>query len=74
MITKLNQLMFEHSLGFREAKIAQCIPDKYNLCHDLLRLALFYKETIYENQLNVSLAIQIHVFSVVFFLMRFIMM
>ncbi|KAG1136978.1 hypothetical protein G6F37_012560 [Rhizopus arrhizus] len=69
-ITKLNQLVFGHSLGFGEAKIAQCTPDKYNLCHDLLRLALFCKETIDKNQLNASLTFQINGFSVVFFLMR----
>lgn len=70
MITKLDQLVFGHSLGFGEAKIAQCTPDKYNLCHDLLRLALFCKETINKNQLNASLAFEINGFSVVVFLMR----
>ncbi|PHZ13944.1 uncharacterized protein RHIMIDRAFT_235945 [Rhizopus microsporus ATCC 52813] len=69
-ITKLNQLAFGYSLGFEEAKIAQSTPDKYNFCYDLLRLALFCKETIDKNQLNASLAFQIHGFSVVFFLMR----
>ncbi|EPB92175.1 hypothetical protein HMPREF1544_01000 [Mucor circinelloides 1006PhL] len=59
-------LVFEHSLGSGEAKIAQCIPDKYNLCHDLLHLALFCKETIDKNQLNASLAFQINGFSLSF--------
>ncbi|ORE11691.1 hypothetical protein BCV72DRAFT_300677 [Rhizopus microsporus var. microsporus] len=63
-------LAFGYSLGFEEAKIAQSTPDKYNFCYDLLRLALFCKETIDKNQLNASLAFQIHGFSVVFFLMR----
>ncbi|KAI9270832.1 hypothetical protein BY458DRAFT_489919 [Sporodiniella umbellata] len=69
-ITELNRLVFGHSLGFGEAKIAQSTPDKYNFCHDLLRLTLFCKETIDKKQLNASLAFQINGFPMVFYLIQ----
>lgn len=59
-ISKLTQLVFGPSLGFGEAKVAQATCDKYMLCHDLIRLAAFTKDTIDENKLYASLSFQIH--------------
>ncbi|EIE90692.1 hypothetical protein G6F46_005654 [Rhizopus delemar] len=69
-ISKLTQLVFGPSLGFGEAKVAQATCDKYMLCHDLIRLAAFTKDTIDENKLYASLSFQIHGFNVTFFLTR----
>jgi hypothetical protein len=59
-ISKLIQMVFGPSLGFGETKVAQPTCDKYMLCHDLIRLATFAKDTIDENKLNTSLSFQIH--------------
>jgi hypothetical protein len=58
VISKINQLSFGSSLGFGEAKIQRI--SKYELCHDLLRLALFSKESIDVNYLDGCMLFQIH--------------
>ncbi|KAG1144897.1 hypothetical protein G6F37_012230 [Rhizopus arrhizus] len=58
VISKMRQLSFGPSLGFGEAKV-QSTPN-YDLCHDLLRLALFGKESIDMNKLAGCLSFQIH--------------
>ncbi|ORX46309.1 hypothetical protein DM01DRAFT_351574 [Hesseltinella vesiculosa] len=47
-----------HRLGFGEAKVQN--TTSYDLCHDLLCLALFSKESIDMNKLGGCLSFQIH--------------
>ncbi|ORY94195.1 hypothetical protein BCR43DRAFT_532175 [Syncephalastrum racemosum] len=49
VISKMRQLSFGPSLGFGEAKVQNAAG--YDLCHDLLRLAVFSKESIDLNKL-----------------------
>lgn len=51
-------LLFGPSLGFGEAKVQS--RANYNLCHDLLPLALFGKENTDMNKLAGCLSFQIH--------------
>lgn len=57
VISKMRQLSFGSSLGFGEAKVQS--TSNYNLCHDLLRLALFSIESIDMNKLAGCLSFQI---------------
>ncbi|KAG1033380.1 hypothetical protein G6F43_013581 [Rhizopus delemar] len=66
VISKINQLSFGSSLGFGEAKIQR--TSKYELCHDLLRLALFSKKSIDVNYLGGCMLFQIHGFGITFYL------
>ncbi|KAG0847400.1 hypothetical protein G6F17_012565 [Rhizopus arrhizus] len=63
-----NTCWIPHRLGFGEAKV-QSTP-KYDLCHDLLCLALFSKESIDMNKLAGCLSFQIHGFGITFYLMQ----
>ncbi|KAI7860608.1 hypothetical protein BDC45DRAFT_563768 [Circinella umbellata] len=63
MISMYEQLSFGSSLGFGEAKIAQPRTNNHDLCHDLLRLAMFCKETIDKNYLTGCISFQIHGFT-----------
>jgi hypothetical protein len=58
VVSKMYQLSFGASLGFGEAKIED-IP-AHALCHDLLRITLFTKESIDINKLEACLTFQIH--------------
>lgn len=44
--------------------------DNHALCHDLLRLGTFCKNTIDMNKLQAALGFQINGFSIIFYLMR----
>ncbi|ORX49518.1 hypothetical protein DM01DRAFT_1409488 [Hesseltinella vesiculosa] len=66
IISQINQLAYGSSLGFGEAKIQNA--SKYDLCHDLLRLALFSKECIDMNSLDGCFLFQIHGFGVTFYI------
>ncbi|KAF1799050.1 hypothetical protein FB192DRAFT_1248942, partial [Mucor lusitanicus] len=59
VISKMKQLSFGPSLGFGEAKV-KSTANYGDLCHDLLRLALFSKESIDMNKLAGCLSFQIH--------------
>ncbi|ORZ11534.1 hypothetical protein BCR42DRAFT_332573, partial [Absidia repens] len=69
-ISTVRQLEFDKSLGFGEAKPSGSTCNKFALCHDLLRLAVFCKDTLDINQLKASLSFQIHGFQITFFLTR----
>lgn len=61
---------FGASLGFGEVKVSFATTDNYDLCHDLLRLGTFSKETIDMNKLPASMTFQIHGFHITFFIKR----
>jgi hypothetical protein len=70
IISNIIQLGFNFSLGFGEAKKVEKNCNTYDLCRDLLRLAIFTKNTIDINKLHASLSFQIHGFNISFFLTR----
>ncbi|KAI9261944.1 hypothetical protein EDC94DRAFT_635030 [Helicostylum pulchrum] len=69
-ISKIHQRDFGPSFGFGEVKVAYTSTDNHALCHDLLRLGVFSKDTIDINKLQAALTFQIHGFHVTFFLTR----
>jgi hypothetical protein len=70
IISKIQQGDFGQSLGFGEVKLARPTTDNHALCHDLLRLGTFCKDTIDMNKLQAALAFQINGFNIIFYLMR----
>ncbi|KAG0741368.1 hypothetical protein G6F57_001029 [Rhizopus arrhizus] len=69
-ISKLCQRDFGPSLGFGEVKLARPSTDNHALCHDLLRLAIFAKDTVDINKLQAAMTFQINGYNIVFFLTR----
>ncbi|CAO3599767.1 unnamed protein product [Absidia cylindrospora] len=71
-ITQMMQMNYGPTLGFGEGKVAQNSCDKFMLCHDLLRLAIFFfwKGTIDDNKLDGAVAFQVHGFGITFFMTR----
>ncbi|KAI9493281.1 hypothetical protein BDB00DRAFT_788128 [Zychaea mexicana] len=68
--SKLSQRELGPSRGFGEVKLAHPSTDKHALCHDLLRLAIFAKDTVDANKLQAALTFQINGFNITFFLTR----
>ncbi|KAG1048978.1 hypothetical protein G6F43_008669 [Rhizopus delemar] len=68
VISKMRQLSFGPSLGFGEVKVQSTA--NHDLCHDILRLALFSKESIDMNKLAGCFSFQIHGFGITFYLMQ----
>ncbi|ORX48774.1 hypothetical protein DM01DRAFT_262919, partial [Hesseltinella vesiculosa] len=66
VISKVNQLSFGQSLGFGEARVQHA--SNYELCHDLLRLALYSKDSIDMNYLDGCMLFQVHGFGITFYL------
>lgn len=60
VISKRQQLEYEGSIGYGEAKVNQGNSSRYFLCMDTLRLAIFSKNAIDMNKLEGALAFQIH--------------
>lgn len=60
VISKRQQLEYEGSIGYGEAKVNQGSSSRYFLCMDTLRLAIFSKNAIDVNKLEGALAFQIH--------------
>lgn len=58
-ISRLCQHDFGPSLGFGEVKLERASTGKHALYHDLLRLAIFAKDTVDVNKLQVALTFQI---------------
>ena len=69
-ISNIQQRDFGQSLGFGEVKLARPTTDNHALCHDLLRLGTFCKDTIDMNKLQAALGFQINGFNIIFYLMR----
>ncbi|CAO3658616.1 unnamed protein product [Rhizopus stolonifer] len=69
-ISKLCQRDFGPSLGFGEVKLARPSTDNHALCHDLLRLAIFAKDTVDVNKLQATLTFQINGYNITFFMTR----
>ncbi|KAG1170535.1 hypothetical protein G6F70_008132 [Rhizopus microsporus] len=67
-ISRLCQPDFGPSLEFGEVKLARASTDKHALCHDLLRLAVFAKDTVDVNKLKAALTLQINGYNIAFFL------
>ncbi|KAI8973346.1 hypothetical protein BDF20DRAFT_1002337 [Mycotypha africana] len=61
VISKRQQLEYEGSVGYGEAKVIQGSSSRYSLCMDTLRLAIFSKNAIDVNKLEGALAFQIYV-------------
>ncbi|KAG0175575.1 hypothetical protein DFQ30_005271 [Apophysomyces sp. BC1015] len=59
-ISKILQCDFGSSLGFGEVKLARPSIDHHALCHDILRLAIFAKDTVDKNKLHAALTFQIN--------------
>jgi hypothetical protein len=70
IISTVTQLEFNSELGFGEAKKVEKDCNANGLCRDLLRLAIFTKNTVDINKLNASLSFQIHGFNISLFLTR----
>lgn len=60
IISEMKQLEYSGSLGLGEVKVNQGSASKFLLCQDLLRLAIFSKNTINVNKLEAAIAFQIH--------------
>ncbi|CAO3693949.1 hypothetical protein G6F70_006362 [Rhizopus microsporus] len=69
-ISKLCQRDFGPSLGFGQVKLARPSTDNHALCHDLLRLAIFAKDTVDVNKLQAAMTFQINGYNITFFLTR----
>ncbi|KAI7872593.1 hypothetical protein BDF14DRAFT_1877797 [Spinellus fusiger] len=67
-ITKIHQLKHGFNLGHGEVKAKSGVCDYHALCHDLLRLGVFSKDSLDYNKLEYALAFQIHSFSITFYL------
>ncbi|CAO3609516.1 unnamed protein product [Mucor hiemalis] len=72
VISKRQQLEYEGSVGYGEAKVFQGSSIRYSLCMDTLRLATFSKNAIDVNKLEGALAFQIHGFCITFFISRLV--
>lgn len=57
-VSKMTQLSFEASLDFDKAKVENIALR--GLCHDLLWLAIFLKESLNINKLDACITFQIH--------------
>ncbi|KAG1335627.1 hypothetical protein G6F62_006576 [Rhizopus arrhizus] len=72
VISKRQQLGYEGSIGYGEAKVNQGSSSRCLLCMDTLRLAIFNKNAIDVNKLEGVLAFQIHGFYITFFISRLV--
>ncbi|KAI7858120.1 hypothetical protein BDC45DRAFT_434273 [Circinella umbellata] len=61
VICKRQQLEYEGSIGYEEAEVNQGNSNRYLLCMDTVRLAIFNKNAIVVNKLDGALALQIMV-------------
>lgn len=59
LISHIQQLNYDYSLGHGEVKIEQYANDKFGLAVDLIKLATFNKDAIDERGLNSCFAFQV---------------
>ncbi|KAI8147012.1 hypothetical protein BJV82DRAFT_710326 [Fennellomyces sp. T-0311] len=70
VISKQDQHLWKESMGFGEVKVKEANPDVNALARDLLRLAIFSKNSIDANALKGVMVFQVHGFNVTFYLME----